>query len=354
MKKVAFITAVLIAAAFAHPAHALLIQGMNPDAIQQAFAGSDAMTELYSLSGTSLTNLNLSASVSGMVFVSNGSYYFTNSTGLHRLTAAGVDQRVKSGSKLSLVAKAGKLLAVSNGISTGRSFLYDATAKKSVAFSLTVHAITDASFSTSGTKLAMIAKNDAGKTKLFLSNGSAKTIHEYALPQYATSCSTVALSTDGKQVVLGCKFNIPNKTKGQQGFVTMSVNGWTLGKQHRYVANKEVLSSVWINATKFITIESAADATTTMSEHVATGGTTASSKVIGSELQLTLNSQPALGLPWELLPGSTKNSFYYSFFVGTTTDPAGYATFIGTYDTETSVDTILLNDGTYKGMAESK
>ena len=281
-------------------------------------------------------------------------YYFTNANGLQKQEAASaVTTTVKKGTKLSTAAKQGSIMAISNAAKNGTSFIYDGAKHKALAFSMSVGTIASASFAKNGSVVALIAKSGSGKSKIFLSQGTVNSLKEFALPKYATTCGVVTLSTDAKQLFVACKFNVPNKPKGQFGFVVMPVSGGKLGNEQRTVDNKEVNSAQWLSASKLITIENDANQNGTLTERVATNGKVLSSLVIGQDLQMTLAGEDAIATPWEIVASADKNTLYYSFSVYTLTDTPSYATFIGKYDTSSNVDAILLNDGTYKGMAES-
>lgn len=347
------ITAVLAFVSIGHTVRAITVAAIPTDqignAVNNATTKEDLTAPLFDLAANgTLTDLATTATSDGSAIHIGDVIYVTNSQGFQKQTVgASTATTIRSGSALEMKDRMNNKIIVSNSKKSGKgSFVYTATTGAIKNFSPTVREIKAASFAEDGTALAMIAKNGEGKQKVFLSGASLMKVVEHPLPKYATSCSGIVLSPNKKMVFVGCTFNVPNKTKGQRGYAMLAIGKSGKITEKRSVKNQTIQYASWLSDTHLVTVESVSGGYNTFYDNTVGANTIASTKSIGGAYTTEINSQSVFAIPFQVIRNSS-TKFWYSYLYVNLSDASLMGTFLGLYDIAASVDSLLLNDGTF-------
>lgn len=337
----------------AHSVQAMTIGTVPTDQIEKAVnnpsGDQDFTISLTDIAADgTMTDLGTTVASDGSALHIGSTIYITNAKGFQKQTVgATTATTIRSGSTLELKERQDKTIVVSNSAKGGKgSFVYNSEKGKVTHFSPTIREIKAASLVKNGTFLAMIAKNGAGKQKLFLSGASLTKLVEHPLPKYATSCAGIVLSPNKKTAFVGCSFNVPGKAKGQHGYALLAIANGKITEK-RTVDKQTVQYAAWLSNTHLITIQVATDGMSTVSHSTVSGNKILTTTPIGSAYYTDINDQTVLAMPFQIIRAAA-DKFWYSYMyfdVDDLTKPAG--TFLGLYDIALSADSLLLDDSTF-------
>lgn len=310
---------------------------------------------MYYLNQAAPTTLNTTITGNNTTLVRryNNRFYYSSSSGLQRIAVGGTTPKmVKSANNLKLVASKGDLLVVS---STTSSFVFDLKKGKSTSFKPRVKSIGSADLTSDGKVLVMLAKNSKGVSKLFLSQGNASTVKEFALPKGASSCTEVSIASNGKLAAAQCVYD------ATIAVVIINLNGQTVG-----ATNKKVVSTFapttaeWVNDTTLVAGGLSSNPATLLKEeyhsYTIRSGKVVSTKKLEIDNSGLIPAGATISVPSQILRIS-KTKFYYALLsvAASAVNPANSSvtSIVGMYDFTTKGNTTLVADGKYNLLTEA-
>ena len=358
IKSTAFFTT-LGAFFVALPAQAALLGSLDTSNLSDLSTAEP--TNMHTLNPSGVTSLNTSIVDNGTVVVKrNNFFYFTDSKGLRRQKQGSTTPKtVRSGSKFSLITKQNDMLVVSNSAIKGKSagsFLYDLTPGTVQRFQPVVGQIINADLARSGRTVAMIAKNAAGKNKVWLSQDSTARLREFSLPTGAKQCTDIALSPHGKTLSMVCNF------KSGNGIVVTMINQQTIGKFYRslrtdfsplaidWLTNSTLVASGYGPRTPNRALNPAYRRYTIANGRVKTSAALAIDDSAYAPAGTTIVS------PNQIQHYSNTQFFYDYTYLGTQPSDATkllFGSVIGYFDLGRNTNTVVVNDGQLNVLTEA-
>jgi hypothetical protein len=343
-------------------AHAVLVGTADvsslftPEGLATLLQGNATMA-LGDISKTTYTDLKTSLAPYGEVVRWKSKLYYANSKGIQRQEiGAATSTLLKGGSMLNVVAHAGSTLVVERQAIESQkagSFFYSLSDRKSSTFSPAIGDIISADFSDDGSIMMMIAKNSAGKQKLYVSKNKSQKLKEYSLPKYATECSFLTLSPKGARVHLGCLFSIPNNTPNQYGSVLLTFRNDAFGAAKRWVSNVLLVASTWLSESRLVTIEADYTTQAITLNSVSISGTTVKKKttLLTGTTSLT-DTELIADTPASLVRDSASTFFYTDMHLHMRNDSPTMelTSAVWRYDLSAKTATMVLENGLFNAF----